>query len=572
MSKLKHKPGTKPSAGTTTPMHKPAPDLSGAGTTVQAASYKAASGTSQELACWNPRLMSADRKMLPDKGRAEARAHDLVRNNGYARGAVQNQKDRLVGDGYRLNLQPVYKLLGIEADVAAKWASSVEVAFHAWADDPDCWIDVQRKRSFTQFLRECAASELIQGEFFLVRQWKTSPVGFSTCFTSVEPERVSTPAQTLGFMTNTGETVLPNGNRIRAGCELLRDGEAVAYHIRRAHENDVGNFGMTSAAGEWDRVTKLNEFGWRQVIHIFEADSPDQTRGFSAFASTLQKMKMMDIQEDLELQLSQLSTAFAMYIKTPGGRARAQDIMGSDSSAEQFAEFMSTCMQMQEAHYGDAGVNINGVKLPVLAPDDDIGVVGSHNQPSNHEQFKDGLNRQNARGLGMSVEEYTGDFTKNSFSGMKGVMSMSWQLVKAKREATINKLATLIFRLWFDEAIVRGAIQPPPGVDYWPSNDPVMGQRFAWLTKASWIGAGKLVIDEYKQAKANETALGTHQATLSDVLAESGTDIETHLDTNVRERQMFIERGLPLPEHLGGQPRGTVTPDPMAAEQDGQAA
>lgn len=542
------------------------------GSAVQAATYKAASTTSAELACWNPRLMSADRKMLPEKAKAEARAHDLVRNNGYARGAVQNQKDRLVGDGYRLQLQPVYKLLGIDSDVAAKWASQVEVAFHAWADDPDCWIDVQRKRTFTQFLREAAASELVQGEFFLVRQWKGSPVGYSTCFTSVEPERISTPAQAImGIGMNQTEMVAPNGNRIRAGVELLKDGEAVAYHIRQTHENDVNSVSLAGTAGVWDRITKVNEFGWRQVIHIFEADSPDQTRGFSAFASTLQKMKMMDMQEDLELQLSQLSTAFAMYIKTPGGRAKAEQIMGTND-AEEFARFMGDIMDMQSAHYGAAGVNINGVKLPVLAPDDDIGVVASHNQPTNHEQFKDGLNRQNARGLGMSVEEYTGDFTKNSFSGMKGVMSMSWQLVKAKREAIINKLATLMFRLWFDEAIVRGTITPPPGVDYWPSNDPVMGQRFAWLTKATWIGSGKLVIDEYKQAKANETALGTHQASLSDVLAESGTDIESHLDTAVRERQMFIERGLPLPEHLGGTPRGAVMADGLAQQQDNQPA
>ena len=142
------------------------------------ASYKAADTKSQELACWTPQLTSADRAMLPEKAQAEGRARDLVRNNGFARGAVQSQKDRVIGAAYKLQLQPVYKLLGITASVAAAWASQVEVAFHAWADDPDCWIDAQRKRTFAQLLRESVATEMVQGECFVLRQWRGSPVGW----------------------------------------------------------------------------------------------------------------------------------------------------------------------------------------------------------------------------------------------------------------------------------------------------------------------------------------------------------------------------------------------------------
>ncbi|HYW57688.1 MAG TPA: phage portal protein [Polaromonas sp.] len=527
-----------------------------------AASYKAADPVSRELGNWQPRRTSADRAMLPEKARAEGRAQDMVRNNGYARGARQNQKDRIIGAYYKLQLQPVYKLLGIAADVAAKWASEVEVAFHAWADDPDCWIDAQRKRTFSELLRECVGTDFVQGECCLVRQWRPSASGYATCFLTVEPERISNP-QSSTYLQN-DEQVLPNGNRLRAGIELDRWGAPVAYHIRTKHPADFGNV-LQSALGEWTRVTKLNEFGWRQVIHLFEQEQADQTRGFSMMASTLQKLKMMDMQEDLELQLSQLSTAFAMYIKTPLGRQRAQEIMGADATAGQ-QDFMRMCMEAQAAFYGNSGVNINGVKLPVLFPDDEIGVLESHNQAANHEQFKEGLMRQNARGWGMSYEEASGDFSKTSYASARAAMQMAWQYVLAKRASTPDKAATQIFRLWFDEAIVRGTVKPPPGVEYWPDNSTRMGQVYSWLTSCNWVGAGKIVIDEFKQAKANETALGTHQATLQDVLAEGGTDIEHLLDGNVRTRQMFEERGLPLPEYLGGTPRGMVDPTQQAAD------
>lgn len=537
-----------------------------------AASYKASDPVSRELGNWQPRRTSADRAMLPEKERAEGRARDMVRNNGYARGALQNQKDRVIGAYYKLQLQPVYKLLGITAEVAAAWASEVEVAFHAWADDPDCWIDAQRKRTFSQLLREGVGTDFVQGECIVVRQWRPSPSGYATCFLTVEPERVSNP-NSSGWLQNQ-EQLLPNGNRLRAGVEVDRWGAPVAYHIRTKHPADYGNL-FPSAMGTWDRVTKTNEFGWRQVIHLFEQEQADQTRGFSAMASTLQKLKMGDMQEDLELQLGHLSTAFAMYIKTPLGRQRAKEIMGADNDEDGQQKFMQACMEAQSAFYGGAGVNINGVKLPVLFPDDEIGVLQPHNQPSNHEQFKEGLMRQNARGWGMSYEEASGDFSKTSYASARAAMQIAWQYVLSKRASIADKLATLMFRLWFDEAIVRGSIALPTGVQYWPDNSTEMGQRFSYLTKCNWVGAGKIVIDEFKQAKANETMLGTHQATLQDVLAENGTDIEQLLDGNVRTRQMFEERNLPLPEYLGGMPRGAVDPavqaadNAQAAKQDG---
>lgn len=515
----------------------------------QAASYKASDTLSKELKCWTPQLTSADRAMLPEKASAEGRARDMVRNNGYARGAVQNQKDRIVGPYYKLQLQPLYKLLGITADEAFKWSGEVEVAFHAYADDPDCWIDAARKRTFSQIIRQAVATEFVQGEAVEIRRWRPSPVGYATCFQSIAPERVSTPT-IAGLPQLSQEAQLDNGNRVRAGVELDGFGAEVALHIAVSHPRDVG--GATKEQ-KWDRVTIFNEFGWRQVIHLFDPEESDQTRGFSAMASTLQKLKMMDMQEDLELQLSQLSTAFAMYLKTPGGAKRAEEIMGvEDESAK--LKFMQMCMAAQEAFYGSEGVRINGVQIPALYPEDEIGVLQPHNQANNHEQFKDGLMRQNARGWGMSSEEATGDFSKTSYSSARAAMQIAWQYVLAKRAAIADKMASHIFRLWFDEAIVRGTIKPPPGVVYWPDRSAQMARVFSWLTSCTWLGAGKIVIDELKQAKANEVGLATNQFSLQDIHAEGGTDTEHVLDQAVRAKVMFEERGLPLPEYLGGKP------------------
>jgi capsid protein len=284
-------------------------------------------------------------------------------------------------------------------------------------------------------------------------------------------------------------------------------------------------------------------------------------------AATLEKLKMMDVQEGLELQATQLTTAFAMYIKTQLGVARAKEIF-SDPSEDGLGKFLQDHGALQSAYYGDAGVSINGVRIPVLFPDDEVGVINGHQQPNNHEQFKGGLMTQNARAWGLSREVATGDFSQTSYSSARASMQLAWQYTLAKRANIVNKIASHIFRLWFDEGVVRGTISLPPGVDYWPhrgaSDYPIM----QWLTRCAWLGAGRIVIDEYKQAKANTEIMSTGQGSLQDVLNQDGTDLESVADAMVAERAARMERGLPLPAHLRTDGLLQTAPPLSAQESD----
>jgi lambda family phage portal protein len=377
---------------------------------------------------------------------------------------------------------------------------------------------------------------------------------------------VSTPNQYGAW--GAGEVTLPNGNRIRAGIELNAAGAAVAVHIASRHPNDFGTVGLGNV--QWQRITIRNEFGWLQVIHMFDSEQADQTRGFSTMAATLHKLKMGDMQEDLELQSTHLGTKYGMYLKSPLAKHRAAEIFESEG-AEGLQKAGQNLMAAQDAYYGSTGAVIDGVKIMAMFPDDEVGTVQPNQQPANHEQFKEGMMRQNAKAWGISFEEATGDFSKTSYSSARAAMQLSYLNTLTKRANFVNKIATQIFRLWFDEAIVKGYIQPPEGVDYWPSNAVESGQKFSWLTSCTWIGAGKIVIDEFKQTKANTEGMATGQFSRQDVLAEGGTDLESVADAMVAEREAYLERGLPLPEHLGGSPRGTprvLTPAEEAALAD----
>ena len=95
-----------------------------------ASSYRgAAGGFGNQLIDWAPLLKSADASLLPDLQMGNARADDLVRNNGFANGAVQMHVDNVVGSLFRLSYKPQWKILGIAEADARDMAVDVEAAF-----------------------------------------------------------------------------------------------------------------------------------------------------------------------------------------------------------------------------------------------------------------------------------------------------------------------------------------------------------------------------------------------------------------------------------------------------------
>ncbi len=87
-----------------------------------------AGGFGGQLRAWNPPSESADAALLPNFSRGNARADDLVRNNGYAANAVQLHQDHIVGSFFRLSYRPSWRFLGIGEEEARAFSREVEAA------------------------------------------------------------------------------------------------------------------------------------------------------------------------------------------------------------------------------------------------------------------------------------------------------------------------------------------------------------------------------------------------------------------------------------------------------------
>ncbi|EFB9206461.1 phage portal protein, partial [Escherichia coli] len=106
------------------------------------------SGFGGQLRAWNPPGESVDAALLPNFTRGNARADDLVRNNGYAANAIQLHQDHIVGSFFRLSHRPSWRYLGIGEEEARAFSREVEAAWKEFAEDDCCCIDVERKRTF----------------------------------------------------------------------------------------------------------------------------------------------------------------------------------------------------------------------------------------------------------------------------------------------------------------------------------------------------------------------------------------------------------------------------------------
>ncbi len=108
-------------------------------------------GFGGQMAEWLPPAQSADAALLPALRLGNARADDLVRNNGIAANAVALHKDHIVGHMFLISYRPNWRWLGMRETAAKSFVDEVEAAWSEYAEGMFGEIDVEGKRTFTEF-------------------------------------------------------------------------------------------------------------------------------------------------------------------------------------------------------------------------------------------------------------------------------------------------------------------------------------------------------------------------------------------------------------------------------------
>ncbi|HHZ6530534.1 TPA: phage portal protein [Escherichia coli] len=478
-------------------------------------------GFGGQMAEWLPPAQSADAALLPALRLGNARADDLVRNNGIAANAVALHKDHIVGHMFLISYRPNWRWLGMRETAAKSFVDEVEAAWSEYAEGMFGEIDVEGKRTFTEFIREGVGVHAFNGEIFVQPVWDTETTQlFRTRFKAVSPKRVDTPGHGMG-------------NRfLRAGVEVDRYGRAVAYHIC---EDDF----PFSGSGRWERIPRELPTGRPAMLHIFEPVEDGQTRGANQFYSVMERLKMLD-----SLQATQLQSAIvkAMYAAT----------IESELDTEKAFEYIAGAPQGQKDNplinildkfstwYDTNHVTLGGVKIPHLFPGDDLKLQTAQDSDNGFSALEQALLRYIAAGLGVSYEQLSRDYSKVSYSSARASANESWRYFMGRRKFIASRLATQMFSCWLEEALLRGIIRPPRArFDFYQA-------RSAW-SRAEWIGAGRMAIDGLKEVQESVMRIEAGLSTYEKELALMGEDYQDIFRQQVRESAEREKAGLSRP-------------------------
>ena len=511
--------------------------------------YSADSLTSAELGDWLPMVRGPDTEVNYYRDRRVGRSRDLERNDGWARGGITRVLDNAIGSLFRLIVQPDWRALQRVAPQCDEvWAEEfAEVAaseWRLWADDAARWADAARKLSLVQMFRLQLRHKLIDGDSLAALLWSPETVGegaarLATTVQMIDPDRLSNPYEA------------PDTHNMRGGVEINDRGAPIAYHIRRAHQNDMFDADLSMI---WDRVERETPWGRPVVVHDHDSDRIAQHRGIGVLTPVLDRMKMLSRYDGAEIAQALLQTSIGTFITSPYDPEQMRMAMESDGGRDELSFYQG----LREAA---PGVNINGVKIPSLVTGEQVTFAPARHPSVNFEAFEHAMLRGVAASIGCTAEDITNDYSKANYSSLRASMLGAWRTMLRRRSDFSIGTATPIWGAVLEELIDRKMVPMPRRA---PS---FMAMRAAYM-RCRWIGPGRGWVDPVKERQGAVLGMDAGFDTLENVAGEmSGADWRDVLDQRKREVVAFTERGLKLPEWGGtdGVPASEQDRKPQAA-------
>ena len=439
---------------------------------------------------WQPKLLSIDEEVLRDYDLIRARSRDLYRNNSYGRAVINRFVSSVVGRGLKVQPSIDYERLGMSQQEAQAWQAETESKFRSWASSKEC--DSRRKKNFYQLQSLAYKMMLRDGD----------------CFTMLPSrDRAGSPfrlrVQLISSMHVCSPSISPTDN-LRAGVELSQEGEPIAYHIKTVD----GNFKRVRGRGEFS--------GRTNIIHLYEAEDTDQSRGLPVLYPVIVLIKDMATYFRAELQSSIVNSLFTVVLKDESNdgmtRFGAEETMGEED--------------LSNFKLGPGAV----LKLPAHKT---FETVNPARPISNFPAYIDSLSNAVALGADMPHEVFMKKFM-SSYSAARAALLDFKQSKEIKRNWFIEDFCEPIYKTWLYERVLLGDIQAE-GFLY----DPVVRECFC---RANWIGDSLGQIDELKEinavARRLELGLSTHEKEASQL---NGTKFTENVATLRRELQMLRE-------------------------------
>ncbi len=449
---------------------------------------------------WRTTNSSADLELLGQGDLVRARAHDLVRNNAYAQGAIRAPVRNVVGCG----IKPQARAQFSDGKPRTLFNEQIEKHWKRWQKQ----ADVTGRLTFYEMQRLILRERAVAGEVLVHMTTVNDPnriVPFA--LELVDADRLASD-----YMFPRGINH-ENGNQVRRGVEIDSLGRPVAYHLYPSHPND-----LNAIHHQAERVP-ASEF-----LHLFKQDRVGQTRGVSDFAPTTRWLRDLHYYVENELQSSAVASCFSVAIKSMAA--------GADGGLVDDIDDDATDTDGNTFEYLQPGI------VSRLFPGEDVEVINPTRANTAANEWIQLIQRSIAVGMGLSYERLVRDYSQTNFSSNRASDLEDRREFRAEQDWLVNHLCDPVYRQ-FCHFAVREMLPGMPNAQTYVNN-------LETYTSVHWQTPGWEWVDPDKQAKASINALNNNLTTLADELGKQGRDWLEVLDQKAIEKQALEERGLTM--------------------------
>ena len=437
-----------------------------------------------------------------------------------AAAAINTNRTKIVGSGLHMKCSINGEILGLSEKAISDWQAKTESEWKMWAEQKaNC--DALGMNNFYELQQVAIKSWLMSGDVFAVlKRVDTTPTNpYTLRIQLVEADRVSTPssyaaagiAQTEGINTDTK-------NKIYDGVEVDETGNVVAYHICDTYPSQY-----TGVNPKWTRVVARGQLtGLPNILQIMDAERPDQHRGVTYLAPTIEVLLQLRRYTESELTAALVQSYLTAWITSDTDPTELPiDEVYDDGQNEKVSE------SPNEYEMGPGVINH-------LAPGESV-TLGNPNIPTaGFPEFIKAMEKQIGAGIELPYDVLMKEFNA-SYSAAKGALEESWEMFKMRRSWFINDFCQPIYEVWLAEAVATGRIKAPGFFE-----NPLI--RAAWCG-TRWDGPAQTHLDPVKEAQANEILVSHGWKTNEQVTREFyGGDWKGNAETVRREAEKFGQK------------------------------
>lgn len=362
-----------------------------------------------------------------------------------ATSAIKTNRTNVIGPGLIMASKIDREKLGMSQEEATAWQRKAEKEFALWAEDRTA-CDAMGLNDFYELQQVVFNAWILSGDVFCLFKNRSgnSLNPYQTCLHVIEADRIMTPVamNVVGFGRLTEGKNQKTGNDIHDGVEVDKNGRVVAYHIRNTYP-----FEVTTKQTKYERIEAVGKLtGMPNILHIMDAERPDQYRGVSYLAPVIEPLLQIRRYTETELTAALIESCFAGFVTT---EARPDDVPMNETGKVEPEE----ASDPNDFNFGPGEFN-------VLKPGEDIKFSDPKRPANGFQAFVEAVAKQVGAALEVPADLLLKAFNQ-SYSASRGALLEAWKAFRMRRMWFVKDFCKPVYENWLAEAVALGRISAP---------------------------------------------------------------------------------------------------------------